>query len=78
MDIIEKMHSTKLYLPSDPEIAKEQQKCLNRLYDFNQTRPTELKKREAMLYRAAVPRELGRQTCSLWESRLCKFQPNAH
>ena len=40
MDIIEKMHSTKLYLPSDPEIAKEQQKCLNRLYDFNQTRPT--------------------------------------
>ena len=49
MDIIEKMHSTKLYLPSDPEIAKEQQKCLNRLYDFNQTRPTELKKREAML-----------------------------
>ena len=43
------MHSTKLYLPSDPEIAKEQQKCLNRLYDFNQTRPTELKKREAML-----------------------------
>ncbi len=49
MDIIEKMHSTKLYLPSDPGIAKEQQKCLNRLYDFNQTRPTELKKREAML-----------------------------
>lgn len=49
MDIIEKMHSTKLYLPSDPEIAKEQQKCLNRLYDFNQSRPTELKKREAML-----------------------------
>lgn len=49
MDIIEKMHSTKLYPPSDPEIAKEQQKCLNRLYDFNQTRPTELKKREAML-----------------------------
>ena len=43
------MHSTKLYLPSDQEIAKEQQKCLNRLYDFNQTRPTELKKREAML-----------------------------
>lgn len=49
MDIIEKMHSAELYLPSDPEIAKEQQQCLNRLYDFNQTRPTELKKREAML-----------------------------
>lgn len=49
MDIIEKMHSAELYLPSDPEIAKEQQQCLNLLYDFNQTRPTELKKREAML-----------------------------
>lgn len=49
MDIIEKMHSAELYLPSDPEIAKEQQQCLNRLYYFNQTRPTELKKREAML-----------------------------
>ncbi len=49
MDIIEKMHSAELYLPNDPEIAKEQQQCLNRLYDFNQTRPTELKKREAML-----------------------------
>ena len=49
MDIIEKMHLAELYLPGDPEIAKEQQKCLNRLYDFNQTRPTELKKREVML-----------------------------
>lgn len=49
MDMIEKMHSTELYLPGDPEIAAEQQKCLDRLYDFNKTRPTELKKREAML-----------------------------
>lgn len=45
----ERMHSTELYLPNDENIQKEQIACLNRLYDFNQTRPTELDKREAML-----------------------------
>ena len=45
----EKMHSTELYLPSDKEIMDQQLKCLNRLYDFNQTRPTELDKRELLL-----------------------------
>ena len=41
MTIQEKMHSTALYLPNDPEIVVEQTRCLDRLYDFNQTRPTE-------------------------------------
>ena len=45
----EKMHSGDLYLPGDEEIMDEQLKCLNKLYDFNQTRPTELDKRAAML-----------------------------
>ena len=45
----EKLHSGDLYLPGDEEIMKEQLKCLDKLYDFNATRPTELKKREAML-----------------------------
>ena len=45
----EKMHSTELYLPSDEEIMKEQIGYLNRLYDFNQTRPVELDKRQALL-----------------------------
>ena len=38
-----------LYLPNDEELVKEQTKLLDRLYDFNQTRPTEGEKRERML-----------------------------
>lgn len=45
----EKMHTGELYLPNDREIASEQERCLDRLYDFNMTRPTESKKRETML-----------------------------
>lgn len=49
MDIKEKMHNTELYLPGNEELMKEQLGYLNRLYDFNMTRPTELENREAML-----------------------------
>lgn len=49
MTIKEKMHNGELYLPSDEELVKEQTMYLNRLYDFNQTRPTESQKRFAML-----------------------------
>jgi len=45
----EKMHTGDVYYPSGDEIMNEQLDCLNRLYDFNMTRPTELDKREAML-----------------------------
>lgn len=49
MNISEKMHSTELYLPNDPEIAAKQQKRLDKLYDFNMTRPTDAEKRDKML-----------------------------
>ena len=49
MTMKEKMHSGELYLPNDEELVKEQTKLLDRLYDFNQTRPTEGEKRERML-----------------------------
>lgn len=49
MTIKEKMHNCKLYFPSDEEIMKEQLGYVNKLYDFNLTRPTELGKREKML-----------------------------
>lgn len=49
MDMKEKMHNGRLYLPGDETIMKEQVKCLERLYNFNQTRPMELEKREQML-----------------------------
>ena len=45
----EKMHSGDIYNPSDDTIFEEQIKCLDRLYDFNATRPTELEKRAEML-----------------------------
>ena len=45
----EKLHSGEIYFPGDPEIHKEQTACQEKLYDFNQTRPSELKKRTAML-----------------------------
>lgn len=49
MNMKEKMHTGDLYLPNDEEIMKEQIKKLDRLYDFNMTRPTEQEKREVML-----------------------------
>ncbi|MBQ8575052.1 MAG: sugar O-acetyltransferase [Clostridia bacterium] len=45
----EKLHSGEIYYPSDDEIMKEQLLCLDKLYDFNMTRPTEQDKREKML-----------------------------
>lgn len=45
----DKMHTGELYLPGDEEIMRHQLKRLDRLYDFNMTRPTEFKKREEML-----------------------------
>lgn len=49
MDIREKLHTGELYFPNDPAIMEEQLRLLDRLYDFNQTRPTEQEKRAAML-----------------------------
>lgn len=44
-----KMHTGEIYLPGDSEIMKEQFACLERLYDFNNTRPSEFEKRQAMM-----------------------------
>ena len=43
------MHTGELYLPGDDEIAALQTKCLDRLYEFNMTRPTEPEKRRRLL-----------------------------
>ena len=45
----ERMHTGEIYVPDDEEIMSEQLKRLDKLYDFNMTRPTELDKREEML-----------------------------
>ena len=49
MDMKQKMHNCELYFPNDEEIMKEQTACLEKLYDFNATRPSEGAKRTAML-----------------------------
>lgn len=49
MTMKEKMQNGELYLCEDPDILSEQRVCLDRLYDFNMTRPTEQDKRAAML-----------------------------
>lgn len=46
MDIL---HSGELYLPMGDEIMNEQFKYLERLYDYNQTRPLEQEKRQKLL-----------------------------
>ncbi len=45
----EKLHTGEIYYPCDEEIMSVQLKKLDRLCDFNATRPTELEKRAAML-----------------------------
>lgn len=45
----EKMHSGKIYNCGDEELLEMQTKCLDKLYDFNETRPTEYEKRQSML-----------------------------
>ncbi len=49
MSEFEKLHSGEIYLPMGEELMTEQLKCLDRLYDFNNTRPSELSKRNEML-----------------------------
>ena len=45
----DRMQTGELYLPGDEEILEEQMRCLDRLCDYNMTRPSEMKKREALL-----------------------------
>ena len=49
MNIKEKLHNESLYLPGDEELLKEQFSYMEKLYDFNQTRPSELEKRFTLL-----------------------------
>lgn len=49
MDIREKMHSGDLYLSADEDLVAEQLTFVEKLYDFNATRPLEQEKRANML-----------------------------
>ena len=45
----DRLHTQELYLPLDDSIMAEQVQCQEKLYDYNQTRPSEFEKRTAML-----------------------------
>lgn len=45
----DRMHTGEIYYPNDEEIVAWQTQCLDRLCTFNQTRPTEGEKRQALL-----------------------------
>lgn len=46
---MKQLHNRDLYYPSSDEIMNEQTKCLEKLYDYNNTRPLETEKREKLL-----------------------------
>lgn len=82
MSMKEKMHTGELYLPGDDEIMSEQEKCLDMLYDFNATRPTENTKRQAMLKKMFA--EIG-ENCYIeppfhanWGGKHCHFGNNVY
>ena len=45
----EKLHSGEIYDPNENDIMSEQLLCLEKLYDYNSTRPSEFKKRQSLL-----------------------------
>ncbi|WP_154181097.1 sugar O-acetyltransferase [Vibrio furnissii] len=51
MNIKHKMHSQQVYYCNDEGLAREQQQCLDVLYDFNHTRPTQQALRQTILRR---------------------------
>lgn len=82
----ERMEKGLVYDATVNDIMSEQVTYLDAMYRFNLTAPTELEKkrgsfernarqrRRGMLYRAAVPRKLGRKECAFREFRVCEFQ----
>lgn len=49
MAMKDKMHTEELYLPGDPEILEDQFRRLDLLYEFNHTRPSDLKRKTELL-----------------------------
>lgn len=47
--MFELLHSGELYFPNDEEIMTLQLQCLEKLYDFNATRPSEQQRRSELL-----------------------------
>lgn len=50
-DIKKKMHNGEIYFSHEQVLVDEQTQCLEILYDYNQTRPSEVEKRKEILSR---------------------------
>lgn len=61
MDVHEKMHCGEWYLPGDPVLAPEQQRCQDKLCEYNRTLPSETLKRAALLREMLA--EVGEDCC---------------
>lgn len=78
----DKMHSGELYFPEDEGIMAEQMLYLERLYEYNQTRPSETAKRKQLLKEMFA--EIG-ENCyieppfhSNWGGHHCHFGKNVY
>ena len=77
MTVREKMHNRSLYQATDETLVREQAEFLEKLYDFNATRPSESKRREELL--SEMFSEIG-EGCYIepplranWGGRFVKF-----
>lgn len=80
--MFKQLHSGELYLPNDESVMEQQVQCLEKLYDFNQTRPMEFEKREALLKEMFA--EIG-EGCYIepplhanWGGHHCHFGKNVY
>lgn len=78
----EMLHSGKVYCCSDEELLKIQFECLEKLYDFNATRPSEYEKRTQLLKEMFA--EIG-EGCYIeppfhanWGGKHCHFGKNVY
>ena len=71
MNMLDKLHSEELYLPDGEEIMSLQAKCLEKQYDYNNTRPSESALREKLLKEMFA--EIG-ENCYI-EPSLAEAQP---
>ncbi len=63
MDIWEKLHNGQLYLPGDEALQREQIQCLDKLFAYNQLKPSEGEKKAALLKEMFA--EIGEDCCIL-------------
>ena len=49
MSVRDKLHTQQLFFCNDLKLIEEQTKCLDLLYDFNQTRPSEMQRRQKIM-----------------------------